>query len=83
MSYSGLAALADFPTRGNSILDNCLTNKSELYDQPFLFQALIRTDHGGDVLPPWKKFKTHSHEVQFQRLQGAQKNALFITSSEN
>ena len=37
---SGLAALVDFPTRGNSILDNCLTNKRELYDQPFLFQAL-------------------------------------------
>ena len=37
---SGLAALVDFPTRGNSILDNCLTNKPELYDQPFLFQAL-------------------------------------------
>ena len=56
-TLSGLAALVDFPTRGNSILDNCLTIKPELYDQPFLFQALIKTDHGGAVLPPGKKFK--------------------------
>ena len=65
-TLSGLAALVDFPTRGNSILDNCLTNKPKLYDQPFLFQALIKTDHGGVVLPPGKKFKPIRTKYSFR-----------------
>ena len=29
-ALSGLTALVDFPTRGSSILDNCLTNNCSL-----------------------------------------------------
>ena len=55
-TLSGLIALVDFPlVELNSILDNCLTNKPELYDQPFLFQALIKDGHWSIVLPPGKK----------------------------
>lgn len=31
-SVSGLVELVDFPTRGNAVPDNCLTNKPELFN---------------------------------------------------
>ena len=48
---SGLVPMVNFATRGPSILDNCLTNHAELFNDPVRFQALIKTDHWGVVLP--------------------------------
>lgn len=47
----------DFPTRGNAVLDNYPTNKPELFQTPFPYQALIKTDHMGVILPPGKKLR--------------------------
>ena len=54
---SGLKALLDFPTRGNSIPDNCLTNNSALFSKCYSFKAQIKTDHEGVMLPPGIKLK--------------------------
>lgn len=78
-TLSGLAALVNFPTRGNSILDNCLTNRPELFNAPVPFKALIKTDHGGVILPPGNKLKPvrtkcsfrdfrEHHKIQFTSL---------------
>ena len=57
VSASALSALVDFPTRGQATLDNCLTNKPELFNPPFPYKNLIKTDHTGVVLPPGRKLK--------------------------
>ena len=54
---SGLQAFFDFPTRGNSTLDNCLTNNSTLFSKCYPFDAQIKTDHRGVILPPGVKLK--------------------------
>ena len=53
----GLVELVDFPTRVDTVLDNSLTNKPELFQTPFPYQALIKTDHLGVILPPGKKLR--------------------------
>lgn len=54
---SGLVPMEKFATRGSFILDNCLTNYPELFNDPLRFQALIKTDHWGVILPPGTKIK--------------------------
>ena len=54
---SGLVPIVNFHTRGTSILDNCLTNHPELFNDPLHFQRLIKTDHWGVILPPGNKIK--------------------------
>ena len=49
---SGLVPMVNFATRGTSILGNCFTNQPELFNDPLRFQALIKTDHWGVILPP-------------------------------
>ena len=44
-SSPSLVPMVNFTTRGTSTLDNCLTNHPELFNDPFHFQALIKTDH--------------------------------------
>ena len=46
---SGLQALVDFPTRGTAFLDNCMTNRPDLFSTPFSFKALMKTGHLGLV----------------------------------
>ena len=48
---SGLKVLVDFPTRGQSILDNCLTNKESLFSKCYPIISQIKSDHKGVVLP--------------------------------
>ncbi|KXJ06053.1 hypothetical protein AC249_AIPGENE1924, partial [Exaiptasia diaphana] len=40
-----LTVLVDFPTRGDATLDNCLTNKPGLFQTPYPYKNLIKTDH--------------------------------------
>ena len=53
----GPVPMVNFATRGTSILDNCLTNHPELFNDPLRFQALIKTDHWGVILPLGNKIK--------------------------
>ena len=50
-ALSGLTALVDFPTRGTSIPDNCLTNNCSLSSKCYPFDAQIKTDHRGVIVP--------------------------------
>ena len=54
---SGITALVDFPTRGTSILDNCLTNNCSLLSKCYPFDAQIKTDHRGVIVPAGAKLK--------------------------
>ena len=66
VSASGLSALVDFPTRGQATLDNCLTNKRELFNPPFPYKNLIKTNQTGVVLPPSRKLKPLRTKFQFR-----------------
>ena len=63
---SGLEILVDFPTRGNSKLDNCLTNKPELFAKPFPITSLIKTDHRGFILPAGTKLKPFRQKIEIR-----------------
>ena len=65
VSALGLSALVDFPTRGQATLDNCLT-KPDLFNPPFSYKKLIKTDHTGVVLPPGRKLKPFCTKFQFR-----------------
>ena len=56
-ALSGLTALVDFPTRGTSILDNCLTNNCSLFSKCYPFDAQIKTDHRWVIVPAGAKLK--------------------------
>ena len=49
--------MLDFATRGTSILDNCLTNHPDVFNDPLRFKALKKTDDRGVILPPRNKIK--------------------------
>lgn len=65
-TLSGLVKLVDFLTRGGAVLDNCLTNKPELFQTPFPYQALIKTDHVGVILPPGNKLRPVRRKYSFR-----------------
>lgn len=56
-ALSGWVIMINFPTRGNACLDNCLTNKLDLFANAHPFHMLIKTDHKGFVLPDGTKLK--------------------------
>ena len=63
---SGLTVLDDFPTRRDSVLDNCLTNRKELFSSPSSIPALMRKDHYGVILPAGCKLKPVRSKVKFR-----------------
>mgnify|MGYP001794103665 FL=1 len=56
-TLSGLKVLVDFPTRGDAILDNCLTNNETLFSKCYPIVAQMKTDHKGFILPAGVKLK--------------------------
>ena len=46
-----------FSSRGNACLDNCLTNRLDLFGNACPLHMLIKTDHKGFVLPAGTKLK--------------------------
>ena len=56
-ALSGWDFMVDFPTRGTACLDNCLTNRADLFGQAYSIHMLIKTDHVGFVLPAGLKLK--------------------------
>lgn len=56
-NLSGLKALIDFPARGDSVLDNCLTNNEALFSRCYPIVAQMKTDHNGVILPAGVRLK--------------------------
>ena len=50
-SMSSWKASVDFRTSGDVCLDNCLTNRPDLFNKCHPFQLLIKTDHTAVILP--------------------------------
>ena len=46
-ALSGWDFMVDFPTRGNACLNNCLTNRADLFGQAYPIHMLITTDQDG------------------------------------
>ena len=62
-ALSGWDFMVDFPTRGNACLDNCLTNRADLFGQAYPIHMLIKTDHEGFVLTAGLKLKPVRRKV--------------------
>ena len=56
-SMTGWKALVSFPTRGDSILDNVFTNRSDLFGKCKPYNITTKTDHTPVILPSGIKFK--------------------------
>ena len=63
---SGWDAMVDFSTRGNACLDNCLTNRIDLFSKCYPFHMLTKTDHIGVILPAGTKLKPMRRKVEFR-----------------
>ena len=61
---TGWNALVDFPTRGESRLDNCLSNRAELFGRCRPFTMLTKSDHTGMVLPAGTKLRLVRRKVK-------------------
>ena len=68
---TGWTALVDFPTRGDSIMDNCFTNRPDLFGKTYPIKMLIKTDHLGFIVPAGKKLKPIRQKVPIQGLSWA------------
>ncbi|PFX20102.1 Lachesin [Stylophora pistillata] len=75
---TGWTALVDFPTRGDSFLDNCLTDRPELFGKALSIKMLIKTDHIGFIVPAGKKLKPIRQKLQFRDCREHRKRALYI-----
>ncbi|CAB3989789.1 Hypothetical predicted protein, partial [Paramuricea clavata] len=63
---SGWDAMVDFSTRGNACLDNCLTNRIDLFSKCYPFHMLTKTNHMGVILPAGTKLKPMRRKVEFR-----------------
>ena len=75
---TGWTALVDFPTGGDSFLDNCFTNRPDLFGKTYPIKMLIKTDHLGFIVPAGKKLKPIRQKVQFRDCREHRKRALYL-----
>ena len=75
---TGVNALVDFPTRGDSFLDNCFTNRPDLFGKTYPIKMLIKTDHLGFIVPAGRKLKHIRQKVQFRDCREHRKRALYL-----
>ena len=68
----------DFPTGGDSFLDNCFTNRPDLFGKTYPIKMLIKTDHLGFIVPAGKKLKPIRQKVQFRDCREHRKRALYL-----
>ena len=54
---TALSVLVDFPTRAESSLDNCLTNRPYLFGKSYPINTQMKTDHLGFTVPAGNKLK--------------------------
>ena len=79
---SGWKALVDFPTRGDACLDNCLTNRPDLFNKCHPFQLSIKTDHTAVILPAGTKLKPIRCKVQIRDCRENRKATLYTALAE-
>ena len=78
-ALSGWNVMVDFPTRGNACLDNCLTNRPDLFGKAYPIHMLMKTDHKGFVLPAGTKLKPTRHKVLVCDCREQRKRALYLS----
>lgn len=61
---TGWDVMVEFPTRGKACLDNCLTNRMELFSECSPFHMPIKTDHTRVILPAGIKLKPIHQKVK-------------------
>ena len=77
-ALSGWNVMVDFPTRGNACLDNCFTNRADLFGSPYSIHMLIKTDLQGVILPARTKPKPVRRKVQIRDTRKQRKEALYL-----
>ena len=75
-------ALVDFPTRGESRLDNCLSNRAELFRRCRPFTMLTKSDHTGVVLPVRTKLHPVRRKVKIRDQKEHRKRDLYKALAE-
>ena len=66
MFYDWMESLSKFSTRGDSIVDNIFTNRSDLFGKCIPYNITTKTDHMGVILPPGTKLKPIRRNVQIR-----------------
>ncbi|XP_028414902.1 uncharacterized protein LOC114537989 [Dendronephthya gigantea] len=79
---SGWTTLVDFPTRGNSCLDNCLVNWSDLFGKCYPINMLTKTDHKGVILPAGIKLPPVRRKIQVRDQREHRKNDLYMALAQ-
>ena len=74
---TGWEALVDFPTRGEAILDNVLTNRPDLFGKCVPYNISIKTDHTAVILPAGTKLKPVRTNVRIRDCRKHRKNHLY------
>lgn len=77
-ALSGWDFVVDFPTRGNACLDNCMTNRADLFGQAYSIHMLIKTDHEGFVLPAGLKLKPMRRKVLVRDCREHRKQSFYM-----
>ena len=77
-ALSGWDVLVNFPTRGNAGLNNCLTNRPDLFGNTYPLQMLIKTDHEGFVLPAGTKLKPMRRKVLVRDCREHRKQSFYL-----
>jgi hypothetical protein len=73
-----ITALVDFPTRKDSTLANCLTNKPLLFGTWYSISSTAKTDHKGVILPAGLKLKPQRFKCSFRDYREHRKVALIL-----
>ena len=81
MTLGGWIALVDFPTRGDSHLDNCLANRPDLFERCYPIKILIKTDYKGVFLPARNKIRPVRRKVTIRDCKEHRKQALYLALS--
>ena len=77
-ALSGWDVLVDFPTTNITCLDNCLTNRPDLFANAYPFHMLIKTDHQGFVLPAGTKLKPTRRKVLVRDCREQRKQSFYL-----
>ena len=79
---SGLHALVDFPTQGNSCLNNVFTNRKDLFGKSYASHMLIKTALSSVIVPAGTKLKPIQCKISNRDRHEHRKMALFKAIDE-
>ncbi|CAB4030584.1 Hypothetical predicted protein [Paramuricea clavata] len=79
---TGWEALVDFVTRGEAILDNVLTNRSDLFGKCVPYNISIKTDHTAVILAAGVKLKPVRKRVRIWDCRKHRKNDFYRALAE-